>query len=78
MQHLTLGLESRCVAFNLEPRMNCFCQRIFLVAYVSDKKELEVKFRWSGDVWGSRNPDTGLWNGIVLQVLVQNLHKNEK
>ncbi len=35
---------------------------------LADKKHLVTEYIWAGDLWGTQDPLTGEWNGIVFQV----------
>ena len=34
----------------------------------SDKKNINSKYTWAEDTWGSLDPKTGQWNGLVQKV----------
>jgi hypothetical protein len=38
----------------------------------ADKKRLLTEYIWAGDLWGTLDPLTGQWNGIVHQVSLYN------
>ena len=47
-------------------------KKFFVISFWSfiftDKKKLDTKYIWAEDLWGTLDPATNQWNGIVLQV----------
>ncbi len=45
-----------------------FASKLNIFLTSADKKRLLTEYIWAGDLWGTLDPLTGQWNGIVHQV----------